>query len=707
MADSSIEYFEDLTVIEGNEITKDQNNIYVNRPNEAAAADKDSIITIEKLTHFINSDNAYWDGTNWRYIAAGVSTISLQDSGEHIFYNMPSGSADDIITLSSNETLKINNLGNIGTKNSSLENWIGWTALQISGNTTLMATTGSGAGQWAGFIQNGYTDGAWKYQDTDEASVMFMVNGEIIFQVAPSGTADTAISWLEALRISNIGHIGIKNSNLDNWESIRSIIQVGGNANISGDAAGGVGKYFELTQNAYADGVSWKYQDTDEASMYRQTSGIHSLWVAASGTADTSITWTEALTIANSGNVGIRNPNIENWGTSKAAIQIGANANILGDIASGAGKDLSITQNAYLDPGAWKYQDTDEASMYLQFSGTHIFQVAVSGTADTSISWIQVLQINNDGNVSIKNSSLESWNSSQTALQIGGNFSLLGDTTSGANKAAWMLQNAYFDAVGFKYQDTALASAYSQSLGTHDFYTVASGTADTAITWTRVFRIDTNGKLATGGEITPLCGNNGLHIRTSDTGIAYSSSTYDNLIIEENGNCGLTLLCNSGGSAGIAFADEATIRGAIAYVHASDLMQFTVNANVRFKIESDGGIFMDNLLGTTGGSDVRYNTGTKELFYDTSAKKYKENIRDEADTTWIMDVKVKTYDRKNSDKKDEVGIIADDIREIKPEFVCYNEHGEIESYSKSDLVPLLLNELQKLKEEVELLKERV
>jgi len=63
----------------------------------------------------------------------------------------------------------------------------------------------------------------------------------------------------------------------------------------------GVSSY--LSSNAYYDGA-FKYLGTQAAVLYNQTgSGIHAFKVAPSGTADTAISWTTAMTIANDGDV--------------------------------------------------------------------------------------------------------------------------------------------------------------------------------------------------------------------------------------------------------------------------------------------------------------------------------------------------------------------------------------------------------------------
>lgn len=107
------------------------------------------------------------------------------------------------------------------------------------------------------------------------------------------------------------------------------------------------------------------------------------------------------------------------------------------------------------------------------------------------------------------------------------------------------------------------------------------------------------------------------------------------------------------------------------------------------------------MRGTTGGSDVRFNTTTKEIFYDTSALRFKENVRPVTGTERIFDLAVKLYDRVDGSRVDEVGLIADEVVEVIPEICSHNEGGLVESYSKSDLVPFLLHELQKLKADFE------
>jgi len=66
----------------------------------------------------------------------------------------------------------------------------------------------------------------------------------------------------------------------------------------------------QLASNFYFDGTNDKYIQSDFATSYLQIDGSHRWRYAASGTADANITWSEAMRINSSGNVGIGTTNI-------------------------------------------------------------------------------------------------------------------------------------------------------------------------------------------------------------------------------------------------------------------------------------------------------------------------------------------------------------------------------------------------------------
>lgn len=84
----------------------------------------------------------------------------------------------------------------------------------------------------------------------------------------------------------------------------------------------------------------------------------------------------------------------EAWVTYKA-LQVNATSSI-----SAAPGTLFNSENAYYD-GAWKYINTSQASQISSGAGTHTLSVAVSGTEDTAITWIDALFINSSGDIGV------------------------------------------------------------------------------------------------------------------------------------------------------------------------------------------------------------------------------------------------------------------------------------------------------------------
>jgi hypothetical protein len=64
------------------------------------------------------------------------------------------------------------------------------------------------------------------------------------------------------------------------------------------------GNEADMSTNAYYN-AGWKYKNTAAAALYQQDTGVHRWQYAASGTAGNAITWTQAMTLDASGNLGI------------------------------------------------------------------------------------------------------------------------------------------------------------------------------------------------------------------------------------------------------------------------------------------------------------------------------------------------------------------------------------------------------------------
>jgi hypothetical protein len=97
------------------------------------------------------------------------------------------------------------------------------------------------------------------------------------------------------------------------------------------------------------------------------------------------------------------------------------NGSLLTDVTRGAGKSITLAQNAATDSGnTWTYLATDEASYYQQFGGNHYFSTAASGSAGADVTFDTKLFISNSGNVGI----------GTTSPTSGGGLTLSSSTTA-------------------------------------------------------------------------------------------------------------------------------------------------------------------------------------------------------------------------------------------------------------------------------------
>ncbi len=109
-----------------------------------------------------------------------------------------------------------------------------------------------------------------------------------------------------------------------------------------------------------------------------------------------------AMTIDSGERIGFPNAphawNTVNGSTAIRTLQLGQHTGLVGF----DGKSTSLATNAYLSAGqpyngTWKYVDTYNAQMIIADSGNYYFRSADSGSAGSTISWNERLQITSDG----------------------------------------------------------------------------------------------------------------------------------------------------------------------------------------------------------------------------------------------------------------------------------------------------------------------
>ena len=160
------------------------------------------------------------------------------------------------------------------------------------------------------------------------------------------------------------------------WAAGTEVLQVGQSAALWGWETN-TNAYF--SNNTYYDGA-WKYINTDEATRYNQeNNGTHSFMVAPSGTEDTAISWTTAMTIDNSGALL--------HGTSTAGAAGAGDIVVAGAVyLGGAGAANKLD---YYEEGTWTPTVThgtvnSSSTVYVRVGGLVTVTGTIYGFSDTT-----------------------------------------------------------------------------------------------------------------------------------------------------------------------------------------------------------------------------------------------------------------------------------------------------------------------------------
>lgn len=119
--------------------------------------------------------------------------------------------------------------------------------------------------------------------------------------------------------------------------------------------------------------------------------------------------------------------------------------------------------------------------------------------------------------------------------------------------------------------------------------------------------IDSSEKVGIG-ETSPL---GTVHIRSSDASITSVNANADDLIVESNGNTGMSICSSTSGEGNINFIDSGdTNIGRIQYTHSNNNMIFRANDAERMRLTSDGLTFNGDTAAANALDDYEEGTFT-------------------------------------------------------------------------------------------------
>jgi hypothetical protein len=381
--------------------------------------------TASPLDEVYLSANVYNDGS-WKYIGAAAATQYYQDAGTHVWRYAASGAAGSAITFTT--AMALSAAGNLG---------IGTTS---PASRLHVESTGAVPVQFTSTQATAYL----QINNSTQSAGIASTGSNLLFFTSSSGT--------ERARIDSAGNLGLGVTPSAWWSSV-SALQVKGAALLSS------GVTSSSVANAYLNSsAAWTYYGTGNATHYEQTLGQHRWYTAASGTAGNAITFTQAMTLDASGNLGI--------GTTSPSSKLDVSA---------TGADSVFSQTV---SGVQRWQTKVESA-----TGNWLLHNQTAAATRLTVNTSGSLGIGVTPNV---------WSSSWGALQLTGGMAVAG--TAGYSCIG---QNWYSNS-GSKYIATGNATLYEQNNGQHRWYNAPSGTAGNAITFTQALAVDASGNLLVG-----------------------------------------------------------------------------------------------------------------------------------------------------------------------------------------------------------------
>ena len=288
---------------------------------EATNGDTMELYAGTNVSLFNRSNNALTFGTNnterMRLTAAGA--LQLLDVNSPNDINTAIYSNSDVLEFEAfgtngaiafstgsgvDERMRIDTSGNVGIGMTPSAWHANWTALQL-GATGFVGQYQAGATDITALGSNVFSDGAYKYIETDEAVIYKQQDGEHIFDVAASGSANAAISWTTALTIKNSGNVGIGTSSpalSSGWNTVLHVksAALGAELRLADSDSGGTGDV-GLAVGQYGN----------NSYIINKDGGTINFWAGANG-------GTERMRIRSDGGVGVNTSALTNSGTRLA-----------------------------------------------------------------------------------------------------------------------------------------------------------------------------------------------------------------------------------------------------------------------------------------------------------------------------------------------------------------------------------------------------
>lgn len=238
------------------------------------------------------------------------------------------------------------------------------------------------------------------------------------------------------------------------------------------------------------------------------------------------------------------------------------------------------------------------------------------------------------------------------------------------------------------------ASSASNGEGAVRFYTASGGSI------TEKMRIKPDGKVGIGQSV-PVAH---VHIKTgTNTPLLLESTSGGGGYVEYRLGASGAVLGYLGSAGELISGGSSSDLG----IRSQGAINLATNGNNSRMTIADSGITME-LAQSAGNADLRYNTGTEAVTYDTSSERFKENIRDNTSygLTAVNALQSRMFEYKDDGRTD-VGLIAEEVVEVVPELVGLDNEGNPLTVDYKRFVSVLVKAVQEQQTLIESLTDRI
>ena len=494
------------------------------------------------------------------------------------------------------------------------------------------------------------------------------------------------------------------------WSLVKAI-QFAGNGMI-----GSYNNQVYVASNWVFDGAD-KYIASGFAARYYTDNGAHRWQTAPSGTAGNAITFTQAMTLDASGNLGIGTSSPSN---AKLVVS-GTSAGTVGAIMSVDTASTTSFLRMVADLGSQNLINWQDGTALRFATSTQAY-----GTFN------ERMRLDSSGNLGL-GVTPSAWSGYGGVLELKGT-GFVGSATANMQVGA----NFFFNGSNAIYKTSAAASFYQQNSGTHLWYTAPSGTAGNAISFTQAMTLDASGRLMVGStsnsyifsvqqnntQMWTDCQSTYVEqslVGSSGTNIDWYQSTKGTgaIIWRQNGTTERARIDSSGN---LLVGATATSAGARLYVVGSG----SSNAAARFYnpnlTDSNFTLYVDKPSTTTttsqvfigftvnaqtaGSGQINANGASQAAFGSFSDARLKENIVDlTPQLSNLMALRPVEFDYKDGSGH-QTGFVAQEMQQVYPDAIGeQNGFLTVSGYGKTEA--RLIKAIQEQQAIIESLKARL